>query len=268
MNLGFCSLSSSSSGNCYLIKSETTNLLVDVGISGAKIYKNLANYGIEPSDISHVLLTHEHVDHVKSVSPVAKKSPGAVFCCSGGTLEGLGEKGQIIAGRYCMAVPGEMFMAGDIEVTPFRISHDAAEPVAYTFQREGKKIAIVTDTGVVTEEILEAIKGSDLLVMESNHEVNILLYGSYPYNIKRRILSDVGHLSNEAAGNCILGFLKDLDRCKVPKVLLAHLSQENNTPQQAYITVKNILEEEDFYVGKDLSLGVVLKDQLSELIYI
>ena len=135
-------------------------------------------------------------------------------------------------------------------------------------KREGKKIAIVTDTGVVTEEILEAIKGSDLLVMESNHEVNILLYGSYPYNIKRRILSDVGHLSNEAAGNCILGFLKDINGEKIPRVLLAHLSQENNTPQQAYITVKNILEEEDFYVGKDLSLGVVLKDQLSELIYI
>ena len=159
-------------------------------------------------------------------------------------------------------------MAGDIEVTPFKIYHDAEEPVAYSFQRGGKKLSIVTDTGIVTEAILDAIKDSDLLVLESNHEVNILLYGRYPYTVKRRILSDVGHLSNEAAGNCILDFLKDIDRRKVPKILLAHLSQENNTPQQAYITVKNILEEEDFYVGKDLYLGVVLKDQLSELMYI
>ena len=140
--------------------------------------------------------------------------------------------------------------------------------MAYSFKKNGKKISVVTDTGIVTEQIKASISDSDILVLESNHEVNILLYGRYPYKVKHRILSDEGHLSNEAAGKCILDFIKNLKEPKVPRVLLAHLSQENNTPQQAYLTIKNILEEEEVYLDKDLKMEALSPEEMGDFIII
>ena len=145
------------------------------------------------------------------------------------------------------------------------MSHDTAEPVAYTFERNGKKIAVVTDTGYISEEIFENIKDADILVLEANHERNILLMGPYPYTVKHRILGDKGHLSNEAAGQCLVQILDYLQGSKAPLVLLAHLSQENNTPQQALITIRNILEEAGYYVDKDVKMEVVARDSVSRL---
>lgn len=268
MTLGFCSFASSSSGNCYLIKSETTSLLVDVGISAAQIVKHLANLEMEPGEIDGVLLTHEHIDHVKSVSAFHKKAPAAHFIASEGTARALDEKVQAAIAPCLTTLEGSgQFLIGDILVTHFGLSHDAAQPMAYAFEKDGKKVAIVTDTGVVTDEIFETIADADILVLEANHEENILLYGRYPYSVKRRILSDKGHLSNEAAGKCLARILQRLQQpagagaaCKVPRVYLAHLSRENNTPQQAYLTVRNVLEEEDFYIGKDLNVEVITLD--------
>lgn len=262
MTLGFCSFASSSSGNCYLIKSETTALLVDVGISAVQIAKNLANLEMEPGEIDGVLLTHEHIDHVKSVSAFHKKAPRAHFIASEGTIRALDQKVQTAIAPCLTTIEGSgQFLIGDILVTHFSLSHDAAEPMAYAFEKNGKKIAIVTDTGVVTEKIFDAICDADILVLEANHEENILLYGRYPYKVKRRILSDKGHLSNEAAGKCLVRMLTTLHGAKVPRVYLAHLSKENNTPQQAYLTVRNVLEEEDFYIGKDLNVEVITLDR-------
>ena len=269
MNLGFCSFSSSSSGNCYFIKSEKTSILVDAGLSRAKIYQNIKLFEMSPRQIHHVVLTHEHTDHVRSASAIATMSIYSRFYATAGTIEGMADKRQGMKDdRFVVIEPEKSFLIEDIEVRPFRVSHDAKEPLAFTFAKEGKKIAILTDTGCITEDIMEAIKGADILVLESNHEVNILLYGSYPYSVKRRILSDEGHLSNEAAGRCLVQYLRDINGSKVPKVLLAHLSQKNNTPEQALLTVRNILEEADFYVGKDLSMDVVLKDTMTDFIYI
>lgn len=267
MDLAFCSLSSGSSGNCYLVKSETTNILIDVGISRSKIFESLMRLDITHEDLDAVLLTHEHIDHVRSISAVSKTAKNATFYASCGTVCGLGEKtASLLEGRVNNVHSGETFTIGDIEVNTFGISHDAAEPIAYCFKKDGKKIAIVTDTGYVSDEIKSAIQGSDLLVLESNHEENILLYGRYPYSVKRRILSDKGHLSNEAAGRCLCEYLANLEKNIQPKVLLAHISSENNTPQQALLTVKNILEEDDYYVGKDLLLDVILKGVMTDLI--
>ena len=276
MILGFSTLASSSSGNCYYIKSETTSILVDVGISAAQIIKRLDALEVSAQEIAGVFLTHEHVDHVKSVSAFHKKAPAAWFIASQGTINGLDEKVRTaIENQLTIVAPGccdgsrcRDLMIGDIEVHAFCLSHDAAEPTAYTFSKEGRKIAIVTDTGIVTEEIYEALKDADLLVLESNHEENILLYGSYPYSVKRRILSDEGHLSNEAAGKCLARMLKERrenGEIRVPRVLLAHLSRENNTPQQAFLTVRNVLEEEDFYIGKDLKIDVLGPDPVPVL---
>jgi len=285
--LGFSTLASSSSGNCYYIKSETTDILVDVGISAAQIIKRLDALEVSAQEIAGVFLTHEHVDHVKSVSAFHKKAPAAWFIASQGTVNGLDEKVRsaigpqltIVAPGCCDGSQCRDLMIGDIEVHAFCLSHDAAEPTAYTFSKDGRKIAIVTDTGIVTEEIYQALKDADLLVLEANHEENILLYGHYPYSVKRRILSDQGHLSNEAAGRCLARMLTerreaaleagadvdDLAPRQVPRVLLAHLSRENNTPQQAFLTVRNVLEESNFYIGKDLKLDVLGPDPVPVL---
>lgn len=266
MTLGFCSFASSSSGNCYLIKSEKTNLLVDLGISASQISRNLGLLGIKSQDVAGVLLTHEHIDHIKSVSAFHKLAPEARFIASGGTIGALKEKiVNQLSGCLTLTEETEDISIGDIQIHYFHLSHDAADPIAYTFEKEGKKVSIVTDTGCVTEEIQQAIAGSDILVLEANHEENILLYGKYPYHIKRRILSDKGHLSNEAAGRCLCRLLRELDGKKVPKVFLAHLSRENNTPQQAYLTVRNLLEEEDFLIGRDLKMDVITKEEPREL---
>lgn len=283
MILGFSTLASSSSGNCYYIKSETTSILVDVGISASQIVKRLDALEVSVQEIAGVFLTHEHVDHVKSVSAFHKKAPAAWFIASQGTVNGLDEKVRsaiepqlsIVAPGCCDGSQCRDLMIGDIEVHTFCLSHDAAEPTAYTFSKDGRKIAIVTDTGIVTEEIYEALKDADLLVLEANHEENILLYGRYPYSVKRRILSDQGHLSNEAAGRCLARMLKErrdsgrssdvVGASQVPRVLLAHLSRENNTPEQAFLTVRNVLEEEDFYIGKDLKMDVLGPDPVPVL---
>ena len=269
MNLGFCPLASSSSGNCYLIKSDSTNILVDAGISGSKIYECLKELKISSDQVDAVLLTHEHGDHVRSAATLAKKTVNAVFYATRGTIEGMERRFASVPGERLVTINGSQnFEVGDIKVTAFETSHDAAEPVSYFFCRKNKKIAIVTDTGVITPAIEEAIKDADILILESNHEVNILLYGRYPYNVKHRILSNIGHLSNEAAGECLCGFLRDRNSDNVPCVYLAHLSKENNTPQQAMLTVKNILEEENFYIGRHLLLEVLNQKDRGDLVTI
>lgn len=269
MNLGFCPLASSSSGNCYLIKSDKTNILVDIGISGRKIMQNLEILQIKPYTIDGVLLTHEHGDHVRSIGPILQRSHNAKVFATSGTIGRMEEKASKIPSDNLVIIKkGDRFMVRDIEVGAFEVSHDAAEPVAYYFKKKDKKIAIVTDTGKVTEEIEEAIRDADILVIEANHEVNILLYGSYPYNVKHRIMSDKGHLSNETAGQCICRFLKNQQQLKVPHVFLAHLSKENNTPQQAFLTVRNILEEEEFYVGRHLKLEVIQQKEMGDMVII
>ncbi len=269
MNLGFCPIASSSKGNSYLIRSEESYILLDAGLSGAKLKNAAASMKLTPADFDGILITHEHVDHVRGAKVFMKKTEKPMVYATEETLACINQDGKSFEeGRMQEVIKDQPFFVGDIEVMPFGISHDAADPVAYSFQKGGKKISIVTDTGKVTDRIEEAIKDSDILVIEANHEVNILLYGSYPYSVKHRILSDVGHLSNEAAGNCIADFLKDLSEPKIPYVYLAHLSKENNTPQQALLTIRNILEENDFYVGKHLKMEVLNESEMGDLIVI
>ncbi len=269
MDLAFCSFSSGSSGNGYFVKSDNTNILVEVGLSCVKIFENLKLFDVQPYKITGVVLSHEHWDHSRSLNRTSEVTTHASFYATKGTFESLTKKtARIDPERMKIIRGGETFMIGEVRVSAFSLSHDAAEPVGFSFQRNGKKISIVTDTGCVTDEIREAVKGSDLLVVEANHEENILLYGKYPYDLKRRILGDKGHLSNEAAAKCISDFLKTTDKKRIPRVLLAHISQENNTPQQAMLTVRNLLEEDGYYVGKDLLLDTLEKGIMTDLIFI
>lgn len=260
----FCSLASGSTGNCYLVKSKEAALLIDVGISGRKIAEGLCEKGLSPEEISAILLTHEHIDHVKSLRMLAGRTGGQVYA-SGGTLEAVADK--IKADQRLRASCGESFTVGDMEIKPFNLSHDAAEPFGYSVLCGGRKLTVVTDTGCISEEIFAELADADLLVLEANHEVNILKMGAYPYALKRRILGDTGHLSNEAAGECLCRMLRERGREQgAPKVALAHLSKDNNTPGQAYLTIRNILNEEDFYFDKDLVLTVLERDKASDFI--
>ena len=262
MELGLQTFASSSSGNSYLIKSENTNIILDIGIGIKKLNEKLAEARLRPEEISGVLLTHEHIDHVRSLGALVRKSDDMTVYATRGTIGAVVEKTSGLGSiRFVPVTGGEAFMVGDIRVIPFNVSHDTAEPVAYAFEKGGRKAAVVTDTGFVSDEIFENIKDADLLVLEANHERNILLYGRYPYPVKHRILSDLGHLSNEASAECLVRMLTELGGSKVPRVLLAHLSKENNTPQQAMITVRNILEESGFFIGKDLELEVVDREE-------
>lgn len=262
MALTFCSFASGSSGNCYLVGSDDTKLLIDVGITGKRVLEGLAENQMTVEQVDGILLTHEHADHVKSIRMIGKMAEKATVYGSLGTLNQIEEK--VPSGRT-RTLPTDEFYIGDILVKPFHLSHDAAEPMGYSFAKEGKQISIVTDTGCVTEEIFSHIKEADLLIMEANHEVNILKMGSYPYNLKRRILGDEGHLSNEATGHCICKMLEELAGEKIPKVVLAHLSNENNTPKQAYLTIRNILFEKDYFIDKHLKMDIIPRDKVSEV---
>lgn len=265
MSLKFCSFASGSSGNCYLVESEKTKLLVDVGIPGKKVVEDLEAQNITPGEIDGILITHEHTDHIKSIKMMSRRAQNAKIYASKGTAGRIGN--LVEEGRIRNITPNSPFKIGDIVIEPFRLSHDAAEPTGYSFRQGQRKMSIVTDTGYISEEIFKAVEDADLLVLEANHEINMLKAGPYPKDLKRRILGDEGHLSNEAAGRCLCRILRGRSGgTDMPKVLLAHLSSENNDPQQARLTISNILFEEDFYIGKDLQLDIAERDSISSLI--
>ncbi len=258
MALSFCSFSSGSSGNCYLVESPETALLVDAGISGRRILEGLAAIGSDQSKLAGLLVTHEHVDHIRSIRTLSKKKSLDVYA-NESTWEAMGV--QIRDENKKVFLTGEAFRIGDIEVKPFNVFHDATEPVGFSFFNGGKQISIVTDTGCITDEIIGEIAAADLLVLEANHDVNMLKIGRYPWFLKQRVLGNEGHLSNEAAGEALLQILEK-DQ-KERRVLLAHLSKENNFPQMAYQTVKNMLEEREFYIGRHIEVSMIVRDEIS-----
>lgn len=263
-NLAICSLSSGSSGNSYLVLTENTALLVDAGISARQIEQRLGYFGIGPQALTGVLITHEHQDHVKGLKVLLKKTDAAVYATAG-TAEQLQE---MCPGRLNIIAPGEAFEAGDITAQCFSVSHDAAQPVCYRFRCKDRQISIVTDTGILTDEVYDSMRGADILVLESNHDENILRIGHYPWFLKQRILGEQGHLSNDAAARGLCRLLTeepDSRRTRDRVVLLAHLSKENNFPELALTTVTNILEEEGIAIGKRTRIETLSRTEMSPL---
>ena len=258
MKLRFCSLASGSSGNCYLVQTDSTAVVVDAGISGKKVQQGLEQAGAS-NTVSGLLITHEHVDHVKSVSVLAKRLPQMAVYATRGTWDNM--EHTVPEGQRRILSEGENFTIGDLEIQVFALSHDAAQPVGYSFSHEDKQITIVTDTGCYSEEILKQAQQADVLVLEANHDVDMLRIGKYPWFLKQRVLSDYGHLSNEAAGRCLVELLKRSEKQR--RVFLAHLSRENNFPEMAYQTVKNILEDADYYIGDRVQVATLSRDCIS-----
>ena len=259
MSFEFCSFASGSTGNCYLVRHNDTAVLVDVGISGKRIFEGLEFTDTPIENVQAVLVTHEHIDHIQSLPIVTRKAVNAKAYANEATWANIDKK--VAEEKKAYFTTGEDFYIGDMRVRPFAISHDAAEPVGFSFYADGRQISIVTDSGYVTDGIFEEILGADLLVLEANHEVEVLQMCDYPYKTKRRILGDKGHLSNVTAGKCICRLMEVKDKAR--RILLGHLSKQNNAPELAKMTICNILHEEEIYVGDQLQMEVIHRDTVS-----
>src|SRR6266849_6792255 len=242
MGVSVSVLASGSRGNCALVASSTTRILVDAGLSGRETFKRLKALGERTEDISAILITHEHSDHVSGLQRLAKKLDVPVFMTvptrhawsravrdAEGAIPELRKSEQFSAGRG--------FRVGDIEVMPFTIPHDAADPVGFTFRAEGVKVGFATDLGYMPVSVRDHLRGCSVLVMESNHDVEMLRSGPYPWSVKQRVMSRVGHLSNESLAEF---FSNDYDGV-AEYLILAHLSEQNNHPEIARAAAEQAL---------------------------
>lgn len=260
MGFRFCSLSSGSSGNSQYIESDEAKILVDAGLSGIKIQRLLGDIEVNPETIDGILITHEHSDHIKGIGILSRRFDIPIYA-NQKTWYAIGNSlGKIQEYNKKVFVTGERFEIKDIDILPFGIYHDAIEPVGYTFEKNDKKISLLTDTGMVCENIKQTIKGSNLTLIESNHDIERLKTGRYPWHLKRRILSENGHLSNVDCGNLITT-IHTMEQKAI--YLLAHLSEENNTPEIAYNTVKEIIIDNGFQ--DDITLEMTFREKTSKV---
>lgn len=260
----FCSLYSGSSGNSIFLGSGSTRLLIDAGLSAKRIIEALVSIGEKPSELSAILVSHEHSDHIKGVGILSRKFNIPIYA-NESTWAGMEMLiGPVNACNRAYFNTGFEFMLGNVCVRPFSIPHDANEPVGYSFFAEEKKITVATDIGHINGELLGCLEDSDLLLLESNHDREMLKIGPYPWHLKKRIAGDRGHLSNEAAGEVIAHMASKGTK----RFLLGHLSRENNFPELAYQTVCNALCEKSIQPGIDITLEVALRDRVGRVIEI
>ena len=258
-----CSIASGSSGNCIYVGSDDTHILIDAGISGKRIEEGLNSLGLSSQDLDGILITHEHSDHIASLGVLSRKY-GIPMYGTKKTIEYIKRiktLGNIDEGLFCEIIPEDEFAIEDLHVKPIRISHDAADPVSYRVTNNNRSVGVLTDLGCYNEHIVDSFKGVDTLLLEANHDVNMLQVGKYPYALKQRILSDKGHLSNENSGRLLCRLLHD----NLKAVYLGHLSLENNLAELAYEAVRlEILMDENKYKPTDFEIRVAARDRVSQ----
>ena len=246
-----CSLASGSRGNSYYISSGGTEVLVDDGLSLADIENRLAMIGKRPENIKAIFLTHEHRDHLSGVVAFCLKY-NAKFYVHKRAIRVISFMIEKII-KNVVLFGDEDFYFENFTVSTFALSHDSAHPIGFSFYSMGKKVTVLTDTGIVPQESLEAIIGSDLIFLESNHDVQMLLYGPYPARLKKRILSEQGHLSNDYSAE-ITSFLAQNG---TKTVVLSHLSEKNNLPSKAIETAEKAISA----CGKTVHLFVAYQEK-------
>ena len=281
MGIRTISIGSSSSGNSYIIQAGGSNILLDAGLTAKRIISALEQNNISPDDVDAVLVTHEHVDHVRSVRAIGRKCPRALFYASRGTVESAAcfayipeERIRIIhagdsmalgrtAEDSCDAISSDSEYCHNVTISAFNLSHDASEPTGFSISCGSDKLSVVTDTGIITDEIFDAVRDSTMLVFEANHDENLLMFGEYPYPVKMRIKGDHGHLSNSYAGE-VLARILEYRQEEMPSplhIMLAHLSFHNNAPLYARTTIESILEEKGYASDVDYTLTIAAKDE-------
>lgn len=249
-------LASGSGGNCTLVSSSGTRLLVDAGLSCRELLRRMTLCGEDPRCIDAILITHEHADHVGGLYVLAKKLKVPVYI-TGATHDSYrrwarDSKGnRITLERVEVFSPGRSFDIGDISVMPFTIPHDAIDPVGFTFRSEGLKVGICTDLGYMPASVRDHLRGCQVLMIESNHDVELLRGGPYPWSVKQRVMSRVGHLSNDALADFLTS---DYDG-GAEFLILAHLSEKNNHPEIARMTAERALGEQRNFLRNRLLLA-------------
>ncbi len=262
MGLEFTTLASGSKGNSVYIGTKDTKILIDAGISGTKIESALKDINVSLDEIDAVFITHEHSDHIDGVGVLSRRYNLPIYATEG-TWNNMPEKiGKISKPNKRLVYKDEGIVLNDLFIRPFEVPHDAKEPVCYSILYNGIKICVATDMGHITRNVIENIRHSSALVLESNHDINMLKSGDYPYNLKERILGKFGHISNETCGKLLSCVMND----KLKNVFLGHLSQDNNTPELAYLTVANTLEEFGIQAEKDVNLHIAKSYGITELI--
>lgn len=260
--LRFYSISSCSRANAVLVSSEKTNILIDCGLSGKKLSQALDLIDMHMEDIDAILVTHEHSDHIAGVGVAARMAKAKVYA-NGPTWEVMESTlGTLPEENKLVFDSGRTFEIGDIAVSGFRTPHDAAASVGYTLAAGGKKVAVATDMGHITDNARAALLGCDAVMLESNHDIKMLQNGTYPASLKRRILSEYGHLSNP---DCA-AFAVELVKNGTTSITLSHLSEENNLPAIAYKETCLALQQAGVDVEKDLRLSVARCMSLKQIL--
>lgn len=250
MGMRFSVLASGSTGNAVYIETEQHSFLVDAGLSGKQMEGLFAKIGRDASKLSGLLVTHEHSDHIKGIGVLARKYKLPVYANKKTWDAMSGLIGEVPTEQKFTFDMETVKSFGSLDIESFGVSHDAAEPMFYIFHHEGRKLVVVTDTGYVSDRMKGIISNADMFVFESNHDVQMLRMGRYPWSIKRRILSDVGHVSNEDAAIAMSEVIGD----QTKRIYLAHLSQDNNMKDLAKMSVTQTLKEQGIVVGEQIEL--------------
>jgi len=259
--LNFCSLYSGSSGNSLFVESQNTKILIDAGVSSKKIENALTDINVDPSTLDGILVTHEHTDHVQGLGTFSKKFNIPVFV-NQETLDAMPKQKDKLSEKNIKKFKvTDKFTIGDLNINPFSIPHDAANPCGFNIFKDDKKISIATDIGHITNDILKNLEESLFIMLEANYDPEVLKCSTYPFTLKSRIAGPTGHLSNEIAGKTISHLLKS----GLKNAMLGHLSKESNFPELAYKTVVEELLSNSFNENS-LMLSVASRDTHSKLI--
>ncbi|MBQ7583030.1 MAG: MBL fold metallo-hydrolase [Lachnospiraceae bacterium] len=258
----FCNIASGSSGNCTYAGDDETHLLIDAGISGKRIEAGLNGLDLTTADLNGILVTHEHTDHIGGLGVIARRYDLPIYATPG-TIEAISSQPRLNIPDHLFHVvrADEEFSIGGFDILPVPVSHDAAEPVAYRLENNGTRVSIATDLGIYDDHMVECMRDSDLLMLEANHDVHMLEVGPYPYMLKRRILGEKGHLSNDLCGRLLTELISD----RLQQVILGHLSKDNNMEELAYETVRlEVTMSDDNYRWGDFPVCIAKRCEATD----
>ena len=259
MTLRLTLLGSGSSGNATLVSAGDTHILVDVGISGRETVRRLAECGLRPEQISAIVVSHEHGDHCRGIAPFVKHLEVPVFITDGAYAAYCASGVPFDERKRQHIESGRPFEVDGVGFSPFAVAHDAADPVAFAIEKDGVRIAIVLDLGYVSNLVVERLKGCDAIVLESNHDLNMLKVGPYPWALKQRVMSRRGHLSNDGVAE----YLRSGFDGRARHLILAHLSEKNNLPELALLSARRALEERSSLLAVQTKLEIARPDRIS-----
>ena len=253
-NFSVCMLASGSKGNCIFISAGNRSILVDAGLSGREIERRMRQRNLNPDTLQAIVVSHEHADHIRGVGVMARRYRLPVYLSRGTADAALAALGKLP--QSCHFQPGAPFTVAPFTIRPFNVSHDAVDPVGFTISWNGSRIGIATDLGIATGLVEQHLRGCHLLIIEANHDIDMLNNGPYPWPLKQRIKSRNGHLSNEAAEALLRAVLDP----RLKHVVLGHLSETNNTSHQALKVVKKSIGD------RDIQMTVAQQDRSGPLI--